>query len=68
MFVVKHRGVVSVLRQIGQTDLEGADLQRAVEIGVAHGALAMSTPGDSAVTSTSEVEAVMCGENAAARR
>lgn len=48
--------------------LEGENLQRAVEVGVANGALTMTTTGDNAVTSVSEIEAVMRGENAAARR
>mgnify|MGYP001154089158 CR=1 FL=1 len=48
--------------------LDGADLQRALDLGVAHGALAMTTPGDNAMASPDEVEAVMRGDGAAARR
>ena len=48
--------------------LDGADPQRALDLGVAHGALAMTTPGDNAMTSLDEVEAVMRGDAAAARR
>ncbi|WP_315386338.1 sugar kinase [uncultured Stenotrophomonas sp.] len=48
--------------------LEGLGEQAAVELGAAHGALAMSTPGDTACASREEVEAVARGEGAAARR
>jgi 2-dehydro-3-deoxygluconokinase len=48
--------------------LDGGDLQRALDIAVAHGALAMTTPGDNAMASTEEVEAVARGEAAAVRR
>lgn len=48
--------------------LTGQGLQVAVELGAAHGALAMSTPGDNAVASLEEVEAVARGSAAAARR
>ena len=48
--------------------LEGADPQRALDLAVAHGALAMTTPGDNAMVSKEEVEAVADGESAIARR
>lgn len=48
--------------------LDGGDPQRALDIAVAHGALAMTTPGDNAMVSVEEVEAVARGESAAARR
>ncbi|WDS37738.1 sugar kinase [Pseudoxanthomonas sp.] len=48
--------------------LSGTDLQQAVELGAAHGVLAMTTPGDNAMASLAEVESVMRGEAAAARR
>ncbi|HEX2082841.1 MAG TPA: PfkB family carbohydrate kinase, partial [Xanthomonadaceae bacterium] len=48
--------------------LDGGDLQRALDIAVAHGALAMTTPGDNAMASAEEVEAVARGEAAAVRR
>jgi len=41
--------------------LAGKDIQWAVECGVAHGALAMTTPGDTSMATLSEVEAVMQG-------
>ena len=43
-------------------------LQQALDFAVAHGALAMTTPGDNAMASQAEVEAVARGETAAARR
>jgi len=44
--------------------LAGKDVQWAVECGVAHGALAMTTPGDTSMATLSEVEAVMRGGSA----
>lgn len=41
--------------------MEKNDLQIAVQYGNAHGALAMTTPGDNSMASLSEVEAVMAG-------
>lgn len=48
--------------------LTGKSAQVAVELGAAHGALAMTVPGDNAVTSLEEVEAVARGDAASARR
>jgi 2-dehydro-3-deoxygluconokinase len=44
--------------------LEGRGLEWALRCGVAHGALAMSTPGDTSMASRSEVERHMKGKNA----
>jgi 2-dehydro-3-deoxygluconokinase len=44
--------------------LEGKGPQAAVEYGAAHGALAMTTPGDTSMVRASEVEAVMTGKGA----
>lgn len=44
--------------------LEGKDPQTAVECGAAHGALAMTTPGDTTTASLAEVEKVMKGGTA----
>jgi len=44
--------------------LEGKGPQAAVEYGAAHGALAMTTPGDTSMVRASEVEAVMHGKGA----
>ena len=42
--------------------------QAAVDHGAAHGALAMTTPGDNAMTSLAEVQALVAGGTGAARR
>jgi 2-dehydro-3-deoxygluconokinase len=44
------------------------DPQTAVNYGVAHGALAMTTPGDTSMASKSEVEALMKGASARVQR
>ncbi len=44
--------------------LTGRDLQTAVEYGAAHGALAMTTPGDTSMATLAEVEEVMAGTSA----
>jgi 2-dehydro-3-deoxygluconokinase len=41
-----------------------ADPQQAVEYGAAHGALAMTTPGDTSMASREEVEKRMAGGSA----
>jgi 2-dehydro-3-deoxygluconokinase len=41
--------------------LEGADIDRALAYGVAHGALAMTTPGDTSMATSSEVERLVAG-------
>jgi 2-dehydro-3-deoxygluconokinase len=48
--------------------LSGADPKRCVELGAAHGALAMTTPGDTAMTTLAEVEAVVRGGGARVSR
>jgi 2-dehydro-3-deoxygluconokinase len=48
--------------------LTGLGPQAAVEYGTAHGALAMTTPGDNAMTSLAEVRSLMEGGGAAAVR
>ena len=48
--------------------LSGQGPQRAVEYGAAHGALAMTTPGDTSMVSLSEVERVMKGAGARVER
>lgn len=42
--------------------LEGHELARAVEYGTAHGALAMTTPGDASMATLAEVEALVNGQ------
>ncbi|MDZ4198347.1 MAG: sugar kinase [Kiritimatiellia bacterium] len=44
--------------------LSGADAQRAVRLGAAHGALAMTTPGDTSMASLKEVEKLLGGGGA----
>ena len=48
--------------------LRHGDLQRAVEYGAAHGALAMTTPGDTSMASLAEVEALVRGASARVQR
>ena len=48
--------------------LEKADVQRAVDYGAAHGALAMTTPGDTSMASLAEVEALVSGAGARVQR
>ncbi len=48
--------------------LDGRDLQAAVEWGAAHGALAMTTPGDAAMVDAAEVEALVAGADARSLR
>lgn len=48
--------------------LSGQGPQRAVEYGAAHGALAMTTPGDTSMVTVSEVERVMKGAGARVER
>ena len=44
------------------------DAETAVNYGAAHGALAMTTPGDTTMASRKEVEAVMAGAGARVQR
>ncbi len=48
--------------------LTSGDPQKAVEYGAAHGALAMTTPGDTSMASLKEVEALMKGGGARVQR
>jgi 2-dehydro-3-deoxygluconokinase len=48
--------------------IELGDLGLAAEYGAAHGALAMTTPGDNSTTSLAEVEALVRGSGARVRR
>ena len=41
--------------------LEGLDIERSLAYGVAHGALAMTTPGDTSMASRAEVERLVAG-------
>ena len=48
--------------------LEGKTPQEAVDYGAAHGALAMTTPGDTTMANLAEVERVMHGGSARVQR
>lgn len=48
--------------------LQGRDLAAAVEYGAAHGALAMTTPGDTSMATLAEVEALVRGAGARVQR
>jgi len=48
--------------------MERGDLATAVEFGVAHGALAMTTPGDTSMASLAEVERLVKGAGARIER
>jgi 2-dehydro-3-deoxygluconokinase len=48
--------------------LEGKDLQQALDLGAAHGALAMTTPGDTSMASKAEVLGLAAGGNARVNR
>jgi len=48
--------------------METGDPQKAVEYGAAHGALAMTTPGDTSMASRKEVESLMGGGSARVQR
>lgn len=48
--------------------LEARDLQFALDCGVAHGALAMTTPGDVSMSTADEVYSLMNNADAAAKR
>jgi 2-dehydro-3-deoxygluconokinase len=74
----QHRERLEVLDRIGGGDsfasgliyglLEAMNLQTAVEYGAAHGALAMTTPGDTSMATLSEVEHLVRGGNARVQR
>jgi 2-dehydro-3-deoxygluconokinase len=73
-----HRAGLEILDRVGGGDsfasgliyglLSGFDLATAVEYGAAHGALAMTTPGDTSMASLKEVEALVRGAGARVQR
>jgi 2-dehydro-3-deoxygluconokinase len=73
-----HRPDLEVLDRVGGGDsfasgliyglLQGMPIDRAVEYGAAHGALAMTTPGDVSMASLAEVEALVKGGSARVQR
>ncbi len=64
--------VATTLREVKTATIYGlmdtGDPQIAVNYGAAHGALAMTTPGDTTMASQKEVEAVMGGAGARVQR
>lgn len=48
--------------------LEGQSLERSIEYGAAHGALAMTTPGDNSMATCAEVEALVNGQGSHVQR
>ena len=73
-FSATHRPRLEILDRVGGGDsfasgliygfLTSNDPQRAVELGAAHGALAMTTPGDTSMATLAEVEKLMAGGSA----
>jgi 2-dehydro-3-deoxygluconokinase len=73
-----HRQGLGILDRVGGGDsfasglvyglLNLGDLQTAVDYGAAHGALAMTTPGDTSMASLAEVEALARGGGARVQR
>ncbi|MFE0723372.1 MULTISPECIES: sugar kinase [Streptomyces] len=61
-------GLLYGLLTAGLDALDAGSLKNALAYGTAHGALAMSTPGDVSMASLAEVEALMAGGSAAVRR
>lgn len=74
----RERGDLDVLDRVGCGDaflaglihgfLAGADVQHALDLGAAHGAWAMTTPGDNASASAEEIDALAHGAAATVRR
>ena len=73
-FEATHRENLEILDRVGGGDsfasgliygfLNTGDPQKAVEYGAAHGALAMTTPGDTSMANLAEVEKIMSGGGA----
>ncbi|MGN9912171.1 sugar kinase [Phytohabitans sp. LJ34] len=73
-----HRPELEILDRVGGGDsfasgliyglIRTGDLRTAVEYGAAHGALAMTTPGDTSMASLKEVEALVRGGGARVQR
>ena len=74
----KEYNDLSILDRVGGGDsfasglvyglMTTGDPEKAVNYGAAHGALAMTTPGDTSMASLNEVEAVMGGASARVKR
>jgi 2-dehydro-3-deoxygluconokinase len=78
LYQSRHRESLEIMDRVGGGDsfasgtiyglLSGGDPQWAVECGAAHGALAMTTPGDTSMVAIDEVERVMKGGTARVSR
>lgn len=70
-YTATHRADLEIMDRVGGGDsfasgfiygmMERGDPQQAVEYGAAHGALAMTTPGDTTMASLAEVEKIVAG-------
>jgi len=75
---VKTATVLEIMDRVGGGDsfasglvyglMTTGDAEKAVNYGAAHGALAMTTPGDTSMASVNEVEAIMGGAGARVKR
>ena len=78
LFMSREYEMLEIMDRVGGGDsfasgliyglMTSGDPQRAVEYGAAHGALAMTTPGDTSMASVGEVEALMAGKGARVQR
>ncbi len=78
LFQARHRPELEILDRVGGGDsfasgliyglLQGFPVDFAVEYGAAHGALAMTTPGDTSMATLAEVEHLVAGRSARAQR
>jgi 2-dehydro-3-deoxygluconokinase len=77
-YEARNRKDIEILDRIGGGDsfasgliyglMQFGDPQKAVDYGAAHGALAMTTPGDTSMASLKEVEALVAGGSARVQR
>ena len=78
VFQSQQRDNLEILDRVGGGDsfasgliyglLSGFDAQKSVDYGAAHGALAMTTPGDTTMASLAEVESLVAGQSARVKR
>lgn len=78
VYEATHRDDLEIFDRIGGGDsfasglfygfLAGLDPQQAIELGAAHGALAMTTPGDTSMATLAEVEKLAAGRGARVTR
>jgi 2-dehydro-3-deoxygluconokinase len=77
-YEAKNRTSMEILDRVGGGDsfasgliyglMTTGDPQKAVEYGAAHGALAMTTPGDTSMATLKEVEKLVAGGSARVQR